>query len=244
MRQIGPLRTDATRSLERLLDIEVGRVRIAPPQRVDYQDFHSAQRSTSLGRDRFPVNDDAERTGAEAVGVSVPVGESERVQFDARRVDGSSCFKCAQVDPWHARFRIQSNGGIEDVREASLELLGVLVCHVCHERRISPQAEDPEIVDAVYVVRVKVTEEDGIDASDIGGDQLLAQFGGRVHEQDSTTPFNHETVPRPSIAWITRSAHRATAPDDRDSEARTAAEETETHDQTVSIRTMLVVPRT
>lgn len=244
MGQIGTSCADTPRRLKSFLDIEMRGVRIAPPQRVDHQHFNSPQHLSRFAGDPLAIHDDAKRAGTETVRLDVAMREAEWVQLDAPRIDRLSGLERAQFYPRDARFRIQSNRRIEYVWKPRLEFLDVLARYVSRERGSAPQAEDPEIVDPVYMVRMQMGEEHGIDVADTGSDQLLAKLGGRVDQQDILFALDDQTVSRSVIARITRRTHRARTSDDRNSEARAAAEKTQAHDQMVSIRTMLVVPWT
>ena len=91
------------------------------------------------------------------------------------------------------------------------------------------------------MVGVQVADEHRVDVADPLPEQLHAQLGRRVDQEDVTAALEGEAVPLPLVLWIVRSANGAVATDDRYAKAGPGAEKAKAHGQSDSIRTMLVV---
>src|SRR3990172_3696288 len=71
--------------------------------------------------------------------------------------------------------------------------------------------EAPEVVYAVDVVRVRVGEEDGVDARYAVGEGLSPQVGGCVYEDVLAPGLNERRGPRAPVPWLRGCAYSTAA---------------------------------
>ena len=71
------------------------------------------------------------------------------------------------------------------------------------------RGEYAQIVDAVNVIRMGVSQEHGVHGRYPGRQQLKPKFRGCIHQQSAIAILQQKAMPAPTVALVVRRAHLA-----------------------------------
>ncbi len=241
MGQVGDARAHRPGHLHGGLDVEMGRMRGAEPQRAQHKGVDALQRAHHVGRHFLRVRDVTQPADAESQRLHVPVWQDERKELVADHADG---LPVRDRDEAHPRPRPapRRTGVAEDIAETLAQHRAPVRVRVGGQRTRAAHVQRAQIVDAVGVVRVAMRVPHRVHPRQPGAQKLEAQLGRGVDEHDASVALQRRSVARASVARILRRAAGTIAAHDRNAERRTGAEEGQP--QTTSTRSMLVVPGT
>ncbi len=174
-------------------------------------------------RDLFAIHDHAQTTDAKAERPRVAVRERQGLQIEAGDPQSIARLERVQIDLGGAGPRARLDRVVKDVAKAGAELGRMLFRHVHRERASTAHAEDPQIVNAVNVVRVHMSQKDRVHPLHIGAQQQQPEFGRCIDEQHATLRLERQAMARAPVPWVVRRAHGAVAANHRHAEAGTRA---------------------
>jgi hypothetical protein len=221
--QKSPLGTDLERQRDRFGETEVGWMR-RPEECVQHQHLHAAKRALRRGGKRLRIGDVPE--WADPVSVH---DHRAVIHFDRSDRQRSNRDRFSQLKRVTDGFRLAGAGQwkrvVEHIGKTRLEPLD----HV--RRRVYRQTaaevrDGPDVVQAVYVIGVIVSEEERINFSNIRCEKLQPQLGRCVYEKERAVAaldarsYSGSLVPR-----INRAADLAIASDLRYPEAGSSPKE-------------------
>ena len=174
MREEGPLRPYRSGGRDGFLNVEVGGVRIAPPQCVQHQDPHSPQGVQRAGREALAVGDIAEVPDPETEDGVRPVRDREREEGAAQDLHRLKGTETGEAELWDRAAWWSLDRFVEDIREAA-EKLPVRAFRAEHGHvLLGSESKDAEVVRPVDVVCMEV---------------------GKPHRFDEPYPLPHQLEP-------------------------------------------------
>ena len=211
VREVGLTGLEARHDLERLGDVEMGRVR-AVTQRAENQDVDAVENGPRLVGEPAAVGQIRERS--ETKTQDGPRAVEDRDRLDAHRIDVEARRNCRQADLRNAAALFLRR--VKDVGEGAPQIADRALVGVGRDRAAFDRVEPPHFVHAHDVIGVAVREKNRIDPGHAVGQRLHAQIGGGV-DQDRRPILNLDIDrrSRAAIARIGRPAHGTGAADHR-----------------------------
>lgn len=210
-------------------------------ERVEDEYAHPTEGAQGNFRELLGIGDIAEVSNPVPVHGDGSVRHDHRQYVDISNPETLACRHFMRANLRLAGARKWLDGFVEDVSEAPGQSLHCVWRAVHLDRYVALVREGADIVDAVDVIRVIVSEQNGVDSAHIRRDELETQLGRSIDEDArSAIGLYERTNTRSLVPGISRPAHLTRASDLRDAKAGSCSQESEF--QTVSTLRRLVVP--
>jgi len=231
MRQMGEKSTlgpNRTSGINRFADTHVSRMR-SPPERVQDEDFQIRQLDPFRLGHGLHIGDVGQRAKSVAEDSKMPVPERQRQNPDSGDRNFASGLERLQVELGFRSPFVGPDCIVENVGETGAHPLQRLGRAVTRDGTPLPHREDAEIVDAVDVIGVLMSVEDGVHPAQAGTEHLQPEFRRGIDQDDVATGLEQRTGAAAPIAGILRPADRAVAANLGDSEGGSGPEESQAH---------------
>ena len=128
------------------------------------------------------------------------------------------------------RSGLGTNRPVKNVVEAPFQHAPSVARRIGGDAFLGAQREDPQIVDAVKVVRVKVGEPNRIYTTHTRPHELKAKLRWGVHQHVAPVlPAYESRMPGPLIPWVRGCAYGAATSHDRDAKGGACAKKGQSH---------------
>jgi hypothetical protein len=186
VREPGLACADLLCHLDGLRDAEMSRMGFAK-ERVDYQNGYATKCAQRFVRQLLGVGYVSQVSNPVAVNRDRTVRNRDRHHLDIPNGEALAGAHVMRPALRLARARQRLDRRVEDVGESfgqSLHRVGRTI-HV--DRRVTTIRKRADIIDAVDMIGVIVREQNCVDSTNIGGDELKTQLGRRVDEDVRST---------------------------------------------------------
>jgi len=208
--QIGSLRAELLDNGERFRQTQMCRMR-AIAQRVEHEDFDTAEEFERRSRDRFGVGDVRERPTTESIDRPVTVPHRDRDDPAPEQFERPGEFM--QLD-----VRLPTVKGervAEGVPEPCPKFAGCLRIGEHRNGSLPEIVELTQIVEPTDVIGMRVREQDGVEARQAHCERLEAQLRCSVDQNRAIAEVQDGGTTSPAVAWVDRRARTAPATDHR-----------------------------